>query len=91
MVSLLASIAGAETAGGVKWTMPSGWKSEGSRPMRAATYRVAASAGDSEDGECGVFYFGAGQGGQLETVGGSVPAAGRQTFGKSRPRHLAEH
>ena len=34
--------------------------------MRAATYRVAAAPGDPEDGECAVFYFGAGQGGGVE-------------------------
>ena len=56
----------AETAGGIKWTMPAGWKSESARPMRAATYRVPATAGDKEDGECAVFYFGAGQGGNVE-------------------------
>jgi len=34
--------------------------------MRAATYRVPAAAGDQEDGECAVFYFGPGQGGGVE-------------------------
>lgn len=34
--------------------------------MRAATYRVPRAAGDREDGECAVFYFGAGQGGSVE-------------------------
>ena len=31
--------------------------------MRAATYTIPKAAGDPEDGECAVFYFGAGQGG----------------------------
>jgi len=34
--------------------------------MRAATYVVPAAAGDKEDGECAVFYFGPGQGGGVE-------------------------
>lgn len=34
--------------------------------MRAATYRVPASSGDTEDGECAVFFFGPGQGGGVE-------------------------
>lgn len=34
--------------------------------MRVATYRIPAAAGDPEDGECSVFYFGAGQGGSVE-------------------------
>jgi hypothetical protein len=34
--------------------------------MRAATYVVPAVAGDKEDGECAVYYFGPGQGGSVE-------------------------
>ena len=34
--------------------------------MRAATYRVPAAAGDPEDAECAVFYFGVGQGGTVQ-------------------------
>lgn len=34
--------------------------------MRAATYTVPKAAGDSEDGECAVFYFGPGQGGGVD-------------------------
>src|SRR2546422_6210094 len=57
------SSARAESAGGIQWMAPPGWKAEAPRPMRAATYRVPAVAGDKEDGECAVFYFGPGQGG----------------------------
>jgi hypothetical protein len=53
-------------AGGIQWTPPSNWKAQPDRPMRAATYVVPAAAGDSEDGECAVFYFGQGQGGGVE-------------------------
>jgi hypothetical protein len=51
--------------GGVKWTIPSTWKLQASRPMRVATYDVPAASG-SEPGECGVFYFGTGQGGGVD-------------------------
>jgi hypothetical protein len=34
--------------------------------MRAATYTVPKAAGDPEDGECAVFYFGPGQGGGVD-------------------------
>ncbi len=60
------SLARAESAGGVSWTAPAGWKAQRQRPMRAATYTVPAVEGDSEDGECGVYYFGAGGAGGIE-------------------------
>lgn len=56
----------AESAGGIGWSAPAGWEAQAARPMRAATYRVPRAAGDREDGECAVFYFGAGQGGSVE-------------------------
>ena len=62
-LALSATLAVAETAGGIKWTAPAAWKAQAQRPMRAATYTVPKAAGDPEDGECAVFYFGAGQGG----------------------------
>jgi hypothetical protein len=62
-IALFTALALAETAGGIKWTAPAAWKAQAQRPMRAATYTVPKTAGDSEDGECAVFYFGAGQGG----------------------------
>ncbi len=34
--------------------------------MRLATYTIPHAAGDSEGGECGVYYFGQGQGGSVE-------------------------
>jgi hypothetical protein len=56
----------AETAGGLRFTAPAGWKAQGARPMRAATYAVPAAAADKEDGEVAVFYFGPGEGGGVE-------------------------
>jgi len=44
---------------GLRWTPPAGWKSEGARPMRAATYMV-------DGAECVAYFFGAGQGGSIE-------------------------
>ena len=53
------------TAGGVRWTVPSTWSAAKERPMRVATYAIPAAAGQ-EAGECGVFFFGQGQGGSVE-------------------------
>ena len=50
----------ADSGAGVRWTMPAGWKADKQRPMRLATYTVAPG------GECGVYYFGQGQGGGVE-------------------------
>jgi hypothetical protein len=63
-----ASAAGApaESAAGISWTAPAGWKLEAPRPMRAATYSIAPAAGDRGVAECVVNYFGPGQGGGVE-------------------------
>lgn len=63
---LVASTVWAESAGGLSWKSPTGWKTDGPRPMRAATYKVPAAKGDSEEAECAVFYFGQGQGGGID-------------------------
>jgi hypothetical protein len=49
----------ADTVAGLNWTMPAGWKAEGAKPMRAATYTVG-------DAECAVYFFGEGQGGGID-------------------------
>jgi len=67
-VAVAAAAAGAAvegTAGGVKWTAPASWKLQAARQMRVATYDIPAAPG-AEPGECGVFYFGEGQGGGVE-------------------------
>jgi hypothetical protein len=59
---LLAALAflNAQSAAGLKWTVPAGWKTEAAaRPMRAATYAI-------DGAECGVYFFGQGQGGSVE-------------------------
>jgi hypothetical protein len=65
---LVASIALAALGGaaGVTWTAPAAWKEQAARPMRAATYTIPAVPGDAEPGECGVYYFGKGHGGDTE-------------------------
>ena len=63
---LLAAVEG--SAGGVRWTVPARWRVAPARPMRMATYTIPASssAGGEEAGECGVFFFGKGQGGSVK-------------------------
>lgn len=55
----------AAEAGGVKFDAPAAWAST-PKPMRTANYTIPAAAGDSQDGELAVFYFGPGQGGGVE-------------------------
>ena len=63
---LLSIPALADSAGGISWTQPTAWKADAPRQMRAATYLTPAAKGDSEGAECGVFYFGEGQGGGVD-------------------------
>ena len=54
------------SASGVRWSVPKRWTPQGERQMRVATYSVPAAEGDSEPGECAVFYFGNDQGGSVD-------------------------
>jgi hypothetical protein len=56
----------AESVAGLKWTAPTGWKTEAARPMRAATYTIPPAAGDTAGAECVVYFFGPGQGGSVQ-------------------------
>src|SRR6516165_7583814 len=56
----------AESVAGLKWTAPSAGSNKGSAPMRAATYVVPPAQGDKESSECVVYFFGTGQGGNVE-------------------------
>ena len=56
----------ADSAAGMRWTAPPGWKTAAAQPMRAATYTVPPATGDTASAECGVYFFGAGQGGSVE-------------------------
>jgi hypothetical protein len=62
----LAAVVTADSAAGLRWTVPAGWKTEAARPMRAATYTAAPVSGDKAGAECVVSFFGAGQGGTVE-------------------------
>jgi hypothetical protein len=64
---LLAAISlTADSGAGIRWTTPANWKSQEQRPMRLATYTVPPAQGDQDPGECGVYYFGVGQGGSVQ-------------------------
>ena len=102
LLGLALSIAAiCESAGGIQWSAPAGWKAQPQRPMRAATYVVPAAQGDKEDGECGVFYFGPGQGGGVEDnikrwigqfqPGGVQPKISKGTAGAGLKMTTVEH
>ena len=67
LVMGLVAAAGAPkgSAGGVSWTVPAGWQAAPDKPMRVGTYAIPAAPGQ-DAGECGVFFFGRGQGGSVE-------------------------
>jgi hypothetical protein len=56
----------AESAAGLHWTTPAGWKAGPPQTMRAATYAVPPASGDAATSECVVYFFGAGQGGSVD-------------------------
>ena len=66
LIALAAVAFAADGVAGIEWTAPAGWAAKGESPMRAASYTIPPAAGDSEGGECVVYYFGAGQGGGVE-------------------------
>ncbi|MGH7742177.1 MAG: hypothetical protein ACRENS_09155, partial [Candidatus Eiseniibacteriota bacterium] len=51
---------------GLAWTLPKRWKQGAERPMRFATFEIPATAGDKDNAECAVFYFGPSQGGTVD-------------------------
>jgi hypothetical protein len=51
---------------GIVWSYPASWTKQHDQPMRVATYVIPAAQGDSSAGECGVFYFGEDQGGDVD-------------------------
>ena len=58
---------GESPSGELAWTVPKEWIEETPKSgMRKAQYRLPAASGDKEDGECVVYYFGAGQGGDVK-------------------------
>jgi hypothetical protein len=55
------------SAAGVSWQVPQRWAQGGERPMRVATYVIAATGDDAEHAECAVSFFGSGQGGDVQS------------------------
>jgi hypothetical protein len=55
------------TVAGLTWIEPSSWEAGQSQPMRVKTYIIKPVDGDSDNAECGVFYFGRGMGGNRES------------------------
>jgi hypothetical protein len=51
---------------GIHWTVPQTWTTQPKQQMRAATYGVPSPKEGVDAGDCGVFYFGKGQGGTVE-------------------------
>ena len=66
VILLASALLGAQLASDLKWTVSPSWKPQGARPMRLATYQIPPAPGDQEGGECGVYYFGQGQGGSVQ-------------------------
>jgi hypothetical protein len=83
-IALLAAGSSVEgSAGGLRWTMPAAWKVAPARPMRMATYTLPAAPG-GEAGECGVFFFGKGQGGSVQD---NLSRWEKQFEGGPAPKH----
>ena len=61
----LVSAHDASGVAGIHWTRPERWSAQPPRQMRVATYSIPAADGDADAGECAVFFFGSGQGGDL--------------------------
>jgi len=55
-----------EAGGGLTWSIPAAWATGAEKPMRLATYLINPVNGDSDSGECAVFYFGPTSGGGVE-------------------------
>jgi hypothetical protein len=66
VLTLSTAVMLAESAAGLHWTAPAGWKPGPPQTMRAATYAVPAAPGDTAASECVVYFFGAGQGGSVD-------------------------
>jgi hypothetical protein len=58
--------------------------------MRAATYAIAATPGDHDNAECGVYFFGAGQGGSVEANLDRWKGQFRRPDGSAAPARIAK-
>ncbi|MFN0158361.1 MAG: hypothetical protein ACKVRP_09865 [Bacteroidota bacterium] len=59
------SEAGSHAVAGITWAVPSRWNEQPQRQMRVATYGIPSASGEGAGGECAVFFFGGGQGGDV--------------------------
>ena len=75
---------GENAVAGIEWTPPSGWNQAPPRPMRIVTYTVAAKEG--EGGECAVFFFGGGEGGNIDA---NIARWASQFDGSPEPKRSA--
>ena len=65
-MSILSTVVVALLAAGLSFTAPDGWRqSPGSSSMRVAEFALPRAAGDAEDAQLIVYYFG-GQGGSVD-------------------------
>lgn len=55
--------AGTGAVAGIAWTVPEGWATGPERQMRVATYLIGSGA---DEADCAVFFFGPGQGGDVQ-------------------------
>jgi hypothetical protein len=63
---LVPALAWADSGGGISWKVPQSWRKDPSgSSMRVATYKFSDKK-KSAEGECAVFYFGQGQGGNVD-------------------------
>ncbi len=66
-VEAASNAAPSASVAGIEWTVPQNWKAQPDRPMRIVTYSIPVAQGDTEAGECAVFFFGPGQGGDVRS------------------------
>jgi len=92
-----AALAGFAGAGaGLRWTAPANWIPGAQRPMRLATYTIPHAAGDQDDAECGVYYFGPGEGGSVQAnldrwIGQFLQADGKPSKSAAKIDHRTVH
>lgn len=67
MAPVRSSEAPSSGVAGVHWIVPPSWILQPAKPMRVSTYAIPPVPGDAEGGECAVFFFGEGQGGDVRS------------------------
>lgn len=95
-IFLVAAALFADSGAGLHWTPSTNWKSEAQRPMRLATYSVSHAGADPGNGECGVYYFGPGQGGSVQAnldrwIGQFLQADGKSSKSAAKVENRTVH